>query len=325
MIATSYTIVPIAAISQDDGRYRLDDGRSRPLDFLRLAFDRAGCLQPPVVHLCASRYVPVIGWPSLEAARALGWESIAVIVLAEDTAAEKVFELAVLDRLTQNRPLNPLETAVILYRLLRLFQCRREHIIERWLPLLGFGKNPRVLDVYLPFYDLDERSRDGLAQDHLSLDLVRLLLKKNVAERHLLLDVVQTCRLGKNRQKEFFLLLDDVSRIEKAELAALLQQEALQSILRDSQITPSQKADRLKAELWGRRYPAYTEARARFAQVLAEAGWPAALHLQPAPFFNSDDITVSFSCRSSDECRSLIDELDRLYKSGAIARLLEIP
>jgi hypothetical protein len=325
MINSSIAIVPVTAIAFDDERYRIDHGQDKALRYLQTAMERTGCVQPAMVHACASRYIPVIGRPTLQLARTLGWETIQVIAIAEATAAEKVFELAVLDRLAQNRPLNPLEIATILHRLLDEMQQSRQEIVHTWLPLLGYGKNPHVLEVYLPFYDLDARSREELAQDRLSIDFVPLLLKKNPADRERLLDVVQTLRLGKNRQKEFLLLLEDVSRMENSDLATLLQQEALQAILHDSQITPSQKADRFKAELWGRRYPTYTKARERFAEILAQADWPAALHVQPAPFFNSEEISISFSFRSAAEYRALLEELERLHQCGAIEQLVQIP
>jgi ParB family chromosome partitioning protein len=324
MINSSTAIVPIAAIALDDEKYRIDDGLNVSAGPLRTFMERAGCVHPAVVHASASRYLPVIGRPILLLARELGWETIPVIAIAEDTAAVKVFELAVLDRLAQNRPLNPLETATILHRLLDEMQQSRQVIVQTWLPLLGYGKNPHVLEVYLPFYDLDPRSREELAQDRLSIDFAQLLLKKNVSERQLLLDVVHTLRLGKNRQKEFLLLLEDVSRIEHIDLATLLQQESLRTILQDSQITPSQKADRFKVELWSRRYPVYTNARQRFNEILTQADWPAALHVQPSPFFNSEEISISFSFRSTAEYRALVDELERLHKSGAIEQLVQV-
>jgi hypothetical protein len=325
MINSSTAIVPVSAIALNDERYRFDDGQDPETTYLRKTMERAGCVRPAVVHICGSCYLPVMGWPTLHLAKELGWETIAVIAMAEDTSADKVFELAVLERLAQNRPLNPVEIATILHRLLHELRQSRQEIIAVWLPLLGFGKNPQVLEVYLPFYDLDQRSREELVHDRLSMDFAQALLKKDMAERNLLLDVVQTLRLGKNRQKEFLLLLEDVSRLENTDLAMLLQQKSLQTILHDSQITPSQKADRCKTELWSRRYPKYTKARARFAEILAQAEWPASLHVQPAPFFNSDEISISFSFRSSAEYRSLIDELERLYKSGAIDQLVQVP
>ena len=176
--------------------------------------------------------------------------------------------------------------------------------------------------MYLPLAELDERSKIELQQDWLSLDFVAALVELPIAERHTLLDLFKSLRLGKNRQKEFFLLIRDASRLLDTDPGALLQQPVFQALWAEATLTLSQKVERVKAELMRLRYPQYSLAQQSFHDLLKAAHLPPTLRVQAPMFFSSDEYAVSFTFRDRREFQQHIQDLLRLADSGAIEKMV---
>lgn len=294
-----------------------------PDEPLRKSLAAKGMLQPLLVHETAPKcYRLVTGFKRLQISRELGWPQVPALLVTDMDKDIQLYDLALSDRSASGRALNTLEMAMALYKLDKTFSVPRANIVQDYLPLLGLGKNGKLLDMYLPLAELDERSKIELQQDWLSLDFVAALVELPIAERHTLLDLFKSLRLGKNRQKEFFLLIRDASRLLDTDPGALLQQPVFQALWAEATLTLSQKVERVKAELMRLRYPQYSLAQQSFHDLLKAAHLPPTLRVQAPMFFSSDEYAVSFTFRDRREFQQHIQDLLRLADSGAIEKMV---
>jgi len=132
----------------------------------------------------------------------------------------------------------------------------------------------------------------ALVEDHVPLDLAQSIVQMAGADRSAFWRLIAELRLGKNRQREFLLLLQDVARIQGKTLAQLIEAEAIDEIVRMEKLTPSQKAERLKERLWERRYPHYMATKKQFEELVKEAACPPALPYSTRLFLKA------MNCRS---------------------------
>jgi ParB family chromosome partitioning protein len=87
-----------------------------------------GLVQPIVVRPLGGRYQLIAGQRRLEAARRLGWTSVAVRVLEVDD--RQMAEIAIVENL-QRRDLDPLEKATSFRQYLATWQCTQDELARR--------------------------------------------------------------------------------------------------------------------------------------------------------------------------------------------------
>ncbi|OPZ76729.1 MAG: hypothetical protein BWY77_01835 [bacterium ADurb.Bin431] len=156
------------------------------------------------------------------------------------------------------RPFSPLEASHAIAALSGPLSLSREEILRTWFPLMGLAPNPKLFSLYAPLRLLEPELQSALAADELAMETAGAMASAEPAERLAFWQLSRTLRLGKNRQREFWLLLSDIERIDKASLPQLLAQPEWRSLLEEQNLTPSQKTDRFKNLLMTRRYPAYS-------------------------------------------------------------------
>jgi len=315
--------IDLADLDAEDELYRISFDPVSPV--LHASMARCGLLQPVLVQQRPDHhYRLVCGFKRYHVARQLGWPSLPALLLTGEGHPPQLFEAALHERLSNGRPLNPLEIATALHKLKNIFAVNQETLVSDFLPLLGLGKNVQLIGFYLPLCELDDSSRLELLGDWLSLDFAFALPGLQAGERRLLLELFKSLHLGKNKQKELWLLLQDVSRMQNTSMDALLQQPSLYAILQDQVLTTTQKTERLKEVLLRLRYPRFSASQQAFQELLKAAHPDPAIRLQNPPYFNSDQYSVAFAFRSSDQFQKLLTDLQRLEAEGVIEKLAHL-
>ncbi len=319
-----FVLVPSAEIAAEDETFRI--ALDPPDASLRAGVAAHGLLQPLRLQLRADgRYRLVSGFKRFQLVRELGWDRVPALVVSERQSDLDLYTSSLQERLAAVKPLSPLEIAEVLAKLQAVFLLSEESVVRDFMPSLGLGRNRTWLDRYLPLTGLDERSKNELLADGLSLEVVFALPGLAVAERHHLLDLFKTLRLGKNKQSELYSLIRDVCRMQGLSVGALLQQPELAEILAGAELTSTQKAERCKEALMRLRYPRFSRAQQAFHDLLKEAGVPPTLRISPSPFFNSEEVSIAFSFKSEKEFRHCLGVLQRLDAEGVIEKLVQLP
>lgn len=244
-------------------------------------------------------------------------------VIEEEEPRVDLFGMAVLEN-QSTKPLNPIELSTVLHKLQTEFMIDENEIVQSWLPMLGYGRNPRVLQLYSGLHELAPEWREALTAEQISLETAKEILNRPEQDQIEIWRLFAALRPGKNRQREFLTLLADVSRTEEMTIAQLIDSTSVQDIL-NARLTPPQKTERVKQWLWEKRYPRYAAAQASFADILHAARLPGYLHIQAPLYFEGDCYSVSFAFSSERDYEKTITALKKLLNDGVVEDLLKLP
>ncbi len=322
MVEKKYARVKCALIDVADQRFSLAPQMDASL--LIPSIREAGLINPPILQKKKTGYRIVTGFKRVRALQMLKVKEVDAFVVKAAESDLDMFLLAVRDKLSTRR-LDAIELSLFIHKLQHEFGVDRENIIKRYLPLAGYGRNPRVCELYGRLHELPDEWRQTVREEQTPVDVANDMLDRPEKERTIFFSLFHSLRLGKNRQREFVLLLSDVARSAEKSVAGIFESEPVQQIINDEKQTPSQKADRLKGWLMRRRYPRYAQAEAAFAELIKNRKLPDGLAIQPPPFFEGERFSAAFSFSTQEEFQKHLAALQRLMDDGVIQKIIDMP
>jgi len=302
-----YTAVPLRKINLKDERFRTSYFFD-PEPLIR-SIRRVGLTSAPLLRKRGKGFIVVSGWKRVLACRALGLKEIAAII-TEARNDRRLF-LRVLEENLSARRIGLAEKAEVILRLRRLGLPDRK-ILRTYLPLLGLPATAEHLESVLSLASADAEAKRLVEEKDLPLSVVRSLLRFTSSERRRLLHLLSP--LGQNKQKELLDDLWEIGRRDSAQVRRILQRVDIRRALAPAGLSALQKAERVRQALKKMRYPRLFAREEAFAAVLRRVGWPKGIAIQPAPFFENGNITVSFRIKSREELTACLEKL-----SGAAA------
>lgn len=293
-------------------------------DELEASIRLVGLTSLPILQqMSVRRFRIVSGFRRLVALRNIGHNDFQALIASQDLSPLKLFEIAIYDNMSV-RPLNPIEISTILNKLEYRFNLTDNEIVERYLPKLGLGKNAKILALYIPLAILEQPIQEAVANDQIALQIASQLALASADERSLFLELVQQLHLGKNKQKDYWRLLRDLSMIEKCSITNILSRPQAQKIIKDQQLSPSQRGESLKHFLYQMRYPRYSRTEDKYHELIKEMRLPPDLSFKPTPFFEGDRFTVQFSFRTRSEYHQMVRRLQELGQNGYPEKLSQL-
>ena len=298
----TYVTVPLRKINLRDERFRTS--YFFDLSPLVRSIRKAGLAGPPLLRKEGKGFIVVSGWKRVLACRELGLNEIAAFV-TEDKSDRRLFLRALEENLAARR-LGLAEKAGVVLRL-RQMGLHDRRILRTYLPLLGLPATADHLESVLALAGAEDEVKRLVEEKDLPLSVVRSLLRFRPAERRRLLPLLRP--LGQNKQKE---LLDDIweiGRRDSIQVRRIFQRGEIRRALASAGLPPLQKVERVRHLLKKMRYPRLSAREEAFAAALRRIGWPKGIAIQPAPFFEDEDITVSFRFRNREELAVCLDKL----------------
>jgi hypothetical protein len=288
---------------------------------LKESIKKVGILVPITVQEKATKkYRVVSGFRRLAAAKQLGFEKIPALELDSSLSALNIFEKLLEENMAIHE-FDPVDVSRIIQKYLTEFGLSREKVIETYLPMMGYGKSNHLYELIVPLVNLEPRWHRAIRDDIVPVDLASSMVHEDVSGRSAFLDLIHALKLGKNRQKEFWKMLKDISFIRDMPIAELLCMEEFTDIFKQGKLTFSQKSDRFKKVLWEMRYPRYMEIEDRFIRIVKEAKLPPQIRLQSAPFFEGNSFRLFFSFNSSGDFEFVLTHLKRLLSERVVEQL----
>ena len=312
--------VALEHIDGSDTTFQISDAVAAPE--LVESIRESGLLAPPILQRIENHFRIVSGFRRVAALRLLDFTATNCYIVHDSIKSLDLLYLVILEN-RAIRPFHPIQVSLIIQKLLG-FGVTEQEILLNDLPALGFGRNPRVYQLYKDLVTLEPPWRQAIIADQVALDLAAGMVVFTTTDQLELLAIFQRLKLGKNQQREFLALLKDLTRICKASLSTVLSDASLQTILNDEKLTPSQKAERFKAALWKRRYPNYSQVQERFTELLRCAKLPPGQQILPAPYFDHDTFQVTFSFREESEFIAHLERLRTAQQNGLISAMLEL-
>lgn len=294
-----------------------------PDDKLKSSIAGMGLITPLVVQKAHNQFRLVCGYKRYTCIKNSGMADVPCYVVPEEIAYVDLLKLAIHENRTI-RDFTPVEISAILFLAQKYGDMKGEEIIDQVIPLLGFGKNPKIYDLYAPLRNLSDEWKRALENELVPPETAFLMNGVNQADQGAFLRLIETLRLGRNRQREFWALLADVARLQEKSVSDLLSGEEIRAVMEEEKLTHSQKTERLKELLWHWRYPKYSETRDRFEAILAEAKLPPDIHLQPPAYFEGERFQVSFGFVSAKDFEEKIAILSRLHATGLADKMVKL-
>ena len=301
-----------------------------PLGHLVSAVEQVGIISP--LHLQrteAGRLRIVMGFRRFRAAQTIGLTEVPGLL--REGESQQLFQEGILENVG-SRCLHDLEKAWILLRLRSQFVLDESALIQDYLPLLGLRPDRFHLRHYLALARLPEPIQRAV-YDYLDGELAIKVARWQQQERELFLTISSGHRLGRNKQKLLFGLLDDLRMQQRlstgdnpeiSPLKVLWQGAGLEEIAKDEQVASSERFERIVQRLRELRYPTLSQHEGRYRVLKKGLKLPPEIQLRPPAFFEGERISVSFSCRTAEEFLSLADRLRAVGRSEELREIFEL-
>lgn len=294
-----------------------------PIDLLIESVRRVGILSPLLIQASERNQKRVIlGFRRYEAARRVKLSVVPCIISVEKHNPATLFLQALLDNLAA-RPLHPLEKAIALLKLSSEFRVARERLVEEFLPLLGIRGDAFHLEHYLQIGALPEQLQRSLA-DSLEPELALQLAHWKDQEQDFFLDLIRKYQLGKNRQIELFLLLDELRAKQKENLVAIWEKSGISQIEGDDSLPPAERLKKIIGQLRRLRFPRLSQYEQQYNKLRAALKIPPQIQFQMPPFFEGNRITVGMTFRQREELRKLADKLKQIAEKKELDEILKL-
>jgi len=283
-----------------------------------------GLIHPPILERVSPRpeYRIVSGFKRILSLSHLKKDLFEAQVYVTDTYPPKLdlFLLNLFDNLSI-RDLNVIEKSIILNKLMYTFQVSEQEVTAKYLPLLDFGAHKKMLNMLLPLIRLEDNIRISLLEDFISPELANQLLIHTPQDRQAIFKLISALRLGKNQQKEFMRLITDISAIQNKSSAEIIQHELIQSILNETNLTVTQKANKIKDMLRKQRFPTLTSVEESFNHLKKELKLPPEIIFRAAPFFENENYSLEINFKNQTEFDTALTTLNKISMSKKLTRL----
>lgn len=297
-----------------------------PLSQLILSIKEVGMLHPPILERTSEhRYRIVSGLRRILAGFHLKMAEIRALVY-ETHQSKPCLELFLINFYENlgTRKLNEIEKALVIWKLINLFQVSNDEVISHYLPLMDLGSSQIVLQRYLKLFQLEDYLRSAIVEDLISSETAIAMLQLAPQERLAIFNLFQDTKAGKNNQKELLQLLQQLSVIKNQSIDLLLESLAIKPILISTRLTSAQKLDKVKQVLKEARYPKFTEIAHRFQNLKQELKLPSNIILRAPAFFEGSEYSIEIRFNNQKEFNEAAKIITKLADESKLIGLEKI-
>jgi ParB-like chromosome segregation protein Spo0J len=224
------------------------------------------------------------------------------------------------------RALNIIEQANIVHKLVTTFHVPDEIIAKKFLPELDLGTNPKLINRFLKIYTLKDFLKKAIVDDFLSLDSALSISQLGKKEARQIFDLFLFLKIGKNKQKEFLRLVNDISKASQSAISDIINDAEIQQTVRDAKLTSPIKINRIKAQLKKLRYPHYSKVEEKFDLFKKELKLPPNMILRAPDFFEGEKFSFELKFKDQSEFNKMIEQLKQFVdqnKMKTLEKLME--
>lgn len=308
--------IKLDAIKIKDERFRIS--YYFDLHALIHSISEIGLIHPPVITYRTGDAIIVTGWKRVLACLSLDLPSLPCFIFEGQDDFE-AFRLCLEENLAF-RQFSLLEKAQILRRLIQL-GVPENAVVKDYLSPLGIPKTLNHLDIYLCISALDSETKAVIHSKNMAFPVVKLLIEYSEEERQLLLSFLHP--LGQNKQRELLQNLLELSKRDRRSVQDILSGWETQKISADQNLSPHQKAEKIRNLIQRQRYPALSTWKDAFESQKKDLEWPDDIKIEPSPFFEGQEFSVQFTFKDFDEYRKKLNKLNQVASEEKISQLLK--
>jgi ParB family chromosome partitioning protein len=291
------------------------------LEKLRSSIEKVGLIQPIGVREKHSRYQIVSGFRRVSVCQELGWNEIEARLIPKGEDDLSVFSMSLHDNLT-TRGFNSVEVAIALDKLVSRFRIDRPLVIETFLPLFSLETSEKILNTYLSLVSMEDGMKRYIVREEVSRSNIRRLASMTSEDRAATLSLLSALKLGENRLREVLTLFEEIAQRDHRTVREVIALREIQTVLSHQDLTPSQRAEKVKKVLLNLRYPKLHQLQETFETKRKELNLPAGLSLQPPAFFEARGMKIELQFETLEEYQSLVSSLSSLREREEFQEML---
>ena len=284
---------------------------------LEQSIRNSGLISPPIVTTRADGYVVVCGWKRLRIIRAMGQAGFSALV-EENQDDGSLFRKAVEEN-SIVRPFSELEKAWVLAKF-KGFGIEEENLIREICPLLGLPAAKWSLEAYLSFHDLEPEVQSVVKDKNLSRQALLALTELSDEGRAAVQPLLSP--LGGNKIRELCEDLNEVTRRKRINATEVMNEPEIQELLKSSQLSLQQKAEKMRYLIKTYRYPQYYSWKQRMEEILQKVDWPEDMDFVPTAYFEDQDISVTIKFSGIEDMKAKLKTLTGISESKDFAELI---
>ncbi len=302
-----------------------------PIDQLMRSVQETGILSPLHVQRTESgQFRIIIGFRRYEAARKLGFREIPCIVREEEDGLTLLVQALEDNRVT--RPLHLLEKAHLLLRLREHFGLSDEALMDDFMALLNLPADRFHLQQCLDLARLPVLLQRTVL-DPLEPEVVLKLASWKTEEQEFFHRIASKFRLGKNKQKKLFNLLDELRALAgttpsgppaTGSVSMLWKESGAAKIEQDERLSPSDRFDKVFEKLRRLRFPQLSACEQEYERLKAALKLPPQIQFRVPRYFEGKRIDVLLSFESTEELVEGARKLDEIAKTDEVRQILEL-
>jgi ParB family chromosome partitioning protein len=302
--------IPISHIDLTDETFSVN---FRPnLGRLRSSIEEIGLIQPVLLRKKKDGYQIICGFRRIFIIEEIGGSDILSMVLDEEEKDDlQLFFMSLHENLT-TRGFNTVEKAVALDKLVHQFRVDPVVVIKKYLPLFDLEADEKILNTYFSLIPMEEEIKRYVLKEEVSRTNIRRISSFSSKDRMALLSLISPLKLGENRLREILTFLEEITKRDRLTIREIVKRPEIQAILSHQELTPSQRADRMKKALVGLRYPRMHNMETRFEKKRKELNLPTNVSLQHQPFFEGKGLKIEFQFETVERYRSMLSSLSKL-------------
>lgn len=290
---------------------------------LRASIEEIGLIQPVLLRKKLDRYQIVCGFRRVTILKELGKSEIESRVFEEKERDDfSLFFLSLHENLN-SRGFNMVEKAMILEKLIYLFQLEPRIVIEKFLPFLSLEPHEKILNTFLSLARMEDEIKAYVLREEVSRSNIRRISNFSSGDQKVILSLLSPLKLGESRLREILILLEEISRMNQWKIKEIVVRPDIQATLSERELTPSQKADRIKRILMALRYPRLKQMEEKFREGMKRLNLPANLLLNHQPFFEGKGIRAEFQFETKEEYQAIIKSLSDLLNKKEFEEMME--
>jgi len=220
-------------------------------------------------------------------------------------------EMAVHDNFSARLP-NPAEVALAIEKLSRFYSAKE--IINGYFEMFGIQRSEHQFKRYSSLISLCAMAKEALAEGWLPLAAALDIAKFDGPAQELFVEMAAMCRMGANISAEMAANVFEAS-MERGESAfEVLEFIGVRGALLDDSLNSNEKTAVLRQRLLNIRRPEY-ESRLKYFHECVKNSSIAGLSMNQFPYFEKDELNISFSVRGARDIDMKIKELEKLKKT----------
>lgn len=290
-------------------------------DRLEASLKAVGQINPLVLWPQGNRLKLLCGHRRRCCLKSLGQSDFSALVLPEDVSPRQALDFTLEENLG-HRSFNDAEKVLAVKALDGCFE--REVIIQKYMKKLDIPPRTDFFDRFLRLSELGPEGLDALARERLDPETGEKLAGLENEDRQAVLALLEALRPGRNRRREIWEWLDEISRRETCSISEILRDESLEEILNDPKLNRPQKEAGVRRALRVRRFPRLTGLEKERAFRLKSLSLPPNISLNCPQNFEGLDFSLVISFSNLDAFRKGVAFSRDLGDSEDLAELVKL-